>query len=143
MFDAIEFHLISHHRRPLKVGTDLLRSMDKETWMGYLCSIVTITFIFICFGIYIGMDKIRPTHTLIGMAMILLEPYNVALFKGVKSMKMLVIICLLMAVSFNWFFNMEFRSSIIAQKFPDDIEQFEQVDILRHGLYIPMDYLGL
>ena len=47
-----------------------------------------------------------------------------------------------MLFSFNLFYHVEFRSSIIAQDFPDEIENLEQVDILRSGLFISADYSG-
>lgn len=116
--------------------------MDKATWTAYLCSILIVTTLLILFGAIIGKYQTSITDIIVHMSMILLEPYQVALDTGFGSVKILSLVCLLMAMSFLIFYNVEFRSSIIAQDFPDDIEKLEQLDILRSGLFTSFDYKG-
>ena len=94
------------------------------------------------FGFCFEKQQIEITEVFLRMSFGLLEPYEFKWYNGIKSVNVLIIVWIITAMSFHWFYNIEFRSSLIAQYFPHDIDDFDQVDIFDQGFYVPLAYKG-
>ena len=133
---------MSQHRKPILQPSNLWRSLDKWTWISYIFLILSLTNFIIFFAIFIGVYSVDVTELGMRMGLGWLEPHEITWFNGFKSIKVIVAFWLLLGISFNLFYNVEFRSSLIAQKFPGNIEDFDHVDILANALFIPSAYKG-
>ena len=142
-FNVIQLYLISHHRKPLPSNVNLWQSLDRDTWFSYAYSTLCLVIIVILFGPALEIfRKVEVTEVIIRMAFGWIEPYKISWYKGYKSIKIIVVVWLFIGISFNWLYNVEFRSSLIAQIFPKDIDDFDQVDILGNGFFISSAYQG-
>ena len=72
---------------------------------------------------------------MIGMTFGILEPYGITWYKNVTSAQMVFLLWSALGFTFNLFYNIEFRSFLIAQKFPAPINHIDQVDLLADGYY--------
>ena len=131
---------MSQHRKPFLPSSNLWRSLDKWTWISYILIILCLTCFAIFFTISIQISNVEITEVIIRMSLGWLEPREINWSDGFMSIKVIVVMWLLLGISFNLFYNVKFRSSLIAQEFPDDIEDMDQLDILRHGLFVSSEY---
>ena len=125
IFSKEEFYLISHHKRPTSRTGDIWGSLPISVWGCYgltiIVMVVTMFFISINIREYINKSEIEPTEIFLRMAIGWLEPHCINWYKGFKSVKVLVICWLLIGITFNAFFNVDFRSSLMTQKFPEPV----------------------
>ena len=136
-FGNNEFYWISSHKKAFKnIGT-MWQSMDETSWFCYLLSTLIISVILIL--ITFNYDsEIDPTNITLRICFGVLEPYQIIWLKGVKSIRILVTIWLLLGISFNMFFNIDYRSALMIQSFPPKINSDENIDLFRDGVF--MDY---
>ena len=133
---------MSHHRKENVPSANIWRSLDKWTWITYVYVTFSLLMVITSFGILIQDYRVNISEIIVTIALGWLKPCPINWYDGFKSIKILVIMWIIMSMSFNWFYNMEFRSSLIAQDFPDDIEHFDQLDILKNGFFIAQNYQG-
>ena len=137
---SIEFYLINHHRKPLNISGSLWESMDQECWSGFVYATITLIINVLVIG-HLFTDDVEISEVFVRMSIGWLEPHSITWYASIKSARICICLWLLLGISFNMFYNVEFRSSLITQQFPIDIDTFEQIDILRDGFYVERNYL--
>ena len=110
--------------------------MDNHIWTSYALSAIMLAVVMVFIGTFTMKKKrIDVTEDILRMAFGWLEPYEIKWHNNHLSASTLITMWLLFSVSFNMFYNVEFRSSLMTQKFPPDIDHMAQVDIFKSGLY--------
>ena len=133
---------MSHHRKENVPSANIWRSLDKWTWISYVYVTFSLLIVATFFGLFIEDYRVVISEVIVTIAFGWLKLHAINWYDGFKSIKILVGMWLIIGLSFNWFYNIELRSSLIAQDFPDDIEHFDQLDILKNGFFITLNYKG-
>lgn len=82
-----------------------------------------------------SIKRVEAAEVVIRMTVGWLEPHCIDWYEGLKAAKILIVVWLLVGISFNLFYNVEFRSSLMTQNFPPDIDHLDQIEIFRDGLF--------
>ena len=85
--------------------------------------------------ISIGRENIDTTEITLRMGFGWLEPHSLTWYERVEAVRLLVICWCILGFSFNAFFNIDFRVSLLSQTFPPDIDDADQVDLARNGIF--------
>ena len=130
-----DFYILSHHQEPENEQGSLWNSLDLNVWAGYSLSGLILASVMLFFGSFIR-KPVELSEVLLRMTVGFLEPHAIQWYPRVKGVKILLLMYLLYGISFNMFYNVEFRSSLITQKFPSNVESSHQVDVASQGHYI-------
>lgn len=139
-----QFYWVSHHRRPISNLGSLWKSLDESTWICFAASILVISLIMMSINLLYAAPNLddwtlEPTDILLRLSLGSLEPHLIDWLPGVKAVNVLISFWLLLGISFNNFFNIDFRVALMTQIFPPDIESDAQIDVLRDGVFFDFE----
>ena len=140
-FGYSEFFLLSHHPKPYDNTGSLWKSLDWGTWGSYGYSVIVLISLILQTNAFFSHD-LEPTDVILRMGLGWLEPHRIRWLQGIKGVKIIVLCWLIYGVSFNIFFNIDFRVSLTTQVFPEPINSDAQIDLFRDGIFLDEEYLG-
>ena len=138
-FGDEEIYWISHHRRPISDFGNIWNALDKTSWACYALSILLICLVMIIINYY-SNGKIDATDIMIQLSLGFFEPHLIKWQKKIELARLIISIWLILGITFNWFFNIDYRTMLLTQTFPPEINNDEHIDVFRDGVFMDLAY---
>ena len=129
-----EFYCMSHHQKPLSNVGSLWQSLDRPTWGCFILAIFLLSVLLTFINILV-IRKADVTDILLRITLGSFRPEEIKWFKELKSFSLIIVTFGIITLSFNWFFNIDYRTALMVQTFPPNIESDEQIDIFHDGIF--------
>ena len=131
-----DFHLISHHPKPFANTGNLWDPFDLETWLLYALGICALLFsVLLIRGIHDKSHSVDLSDVMTRMTLGMFEQHRVTWYENVASAQAVILLFSILGLTFNIFYNIEFRFFLITQKFPEPINDIIQVDLMKSGFF--------
>ena len=139
-FQRDSYYIVSLHKVPYPSFSHFTNHLAPTVWFMFGLTLYVILFLTFLSGI-LFRRKIDVSEVILRVLAGFFNSEMKLFFPGIMTTNELAGVWLFAAFSFIHLYSIEFRSSLIAQRFPPPIEHFQQTDILKDGFYIHPSYI--